>query len=115
VGTVALHFERRLRSYQDHPLVGDVRCLGLMGAIEMVADKRTRAHFEPAGSVAAALRERAEAEGVLTRACQCGDTLAFCPPLVITESELDELFDRFDRALEATSRAVAKATRAASG
>lgn len=115
VRTVAKHFERRLRSYADHPLVGDVRCLGLMGAIEMVADKHTKAHFEPVGSVAAALRERAEAEGVFTRACQCGDTLAFCPPLVITESELDELFRRFDRALESTTAAVAKATAAAGG
>jgi 4-aminobutyrate--pyruvate transaminase len=58
--------------------------------------------------VAAKLRVRAEKEGVIVRACQCGDTIAFCPPLIITEAEIEEMFTRFDRAFSAVTDEVLK-------
>jgi 4-aminobutyrate--pyruvate transaminase len=60
------------------------------------------------GSVAAKLRVRAEKEGVIVRSCQCGDTIAFCPPLIITEAEVEEMFTRFDRAFSAITDEVLK-------
>jgi 4-aminobutyrate--pyruvate transaminase len=108
VQKVSRHFAQRLARYREHPLVGHVRSVGLMGAIELVADKATRRMFEPVGSVAAYLRERGEEERVIARNCPCGDTIAFCPPLIITEAEIDELFDRFDRALATTTAWVEK-------
>jgi 4-aminobutyrate--pyruvate transaminase len=108
VRRVGATFEQRLRAYEQHPLVGDVRSVGLMGAIELVADKPSKRMFEPVGTIAAKLRVRAEKEGVIVRACQCGDTIAFCPPLIITEAEVEEMFTRFDRALSAITDEVLK-------
>jgi 4-aminobutyrate--pyruvate transaminase len=92
-------FEQRLRSFTDHRLVGDVRVCGLMGALELVADKPTRRMFDPVGSVAGAVFGAAQRHGLIVRTSPSGDTIAFCPPLVITEEEINELFDRFERAL----------------
>jgi 4-aminobutyrate--pyruvate transaminase len=99
VRSVMPAFERRLRAFEDHPLVGDVRVCGLMGALELVADKATRQMFDPVGSVAVSVFGAAQKRGLILRTSPSGDTLAFCPPLVITESEIDELFDRFELAL----------------
>jgi 4-aminobutyrate---pyruvate transaminase len=100
-------FERRLRAMADHPLVGDVRVCGLMGAVELVADKSTRRMFDPVGSVAAAVFGAAQRHGLIVRTSPSGDTLAFCPPLVVTEAEIDEMFDRFERALAEVEADVA--------
>jgi 4-aminobutyrate--pyruvate transaminase len=107
VRRVAVRFRERLESFAGHPLVGDVRSVGLLGAVELVADKASRRQFDPVGSVASHLKERAEECGVIVRAVPCGDSIAFAPPLIITEPEIDELFDRFAKALEATTSWVA--------
>ena len=104
VQRVARHFARRIRGYTQHPLVGEVRQVGLMGAIELVANKADRAGFEPTGHVAAFLKARCEDNGLIVRAVQARDSIAFSPPLVTTAAEVDEIFDRFDAALEATTR-----------
>ncbi|HSC18267.1 MAG TPA: aminotransferase class III-fold pyridoxal phosphate-dependent enzyme, partial [Rhizomicrobium sp.] len=83
----------------EHPLVGEVCGIGLIGAIELVADKESKASFDPAKFVAPTVFNFAQEEGVITRAT-IGDRIAFCPPLIITQSEIDELFDRFTRALD---------------
>ena len=100
VRTVGRRFAARLAAFRDHPLVGEVRCVGLMGAIEFVADKRLKQFFEPAGHVARIVRDQAEELGVIARQVPAGDSIAFSPPLIITEAQVDELFDRFGRALE---------------
>jgi 4-aminobutyrate---pyruvate transaminase len=107
VRSVMPAFERRLRAMADHPLVGDVRVCGLMGAVELVADKSTRRMFDPVGSVAAAVFGAAQRHGLIVRTSPSGDTLAFCPPLVVTEAEIDEMFDRFERALAEVEADVA--------
>ncbi len=95
---VAPAFARRLKKLLDHPLVGEANGVGLIGAVELVADKKTKANFDPAKAVAATIGRFCEEEGLIVRAL-LGDRIAFCPPLVITEEEIDELFDRFDRGL----------------
>jgi 4-aminobutyrate--pyruvate transaminase len=95
---VAPVFARRLKKLLDHPLVGDADGVGLIGAIELVADKKTKTAFDPANAVAATIGRFCEEEGLIVRPL-LGDRIAFCPPLVITEAEIDELFDRVDRAM----------------
>ncbi len=100
VRSIMGHFQKKLRSYAGHPLVGEVRGIGLIGAIELVADQRTKAPFPLPPKVGPYAQERAQAHGLLVRAV--GDAVAFCPPLIITESEIDELFRRFDPVLDET-------------
>jgi len=102
VREVGRHFERRLRGFEDHPLVGEVRCIGLMGAIEFVADKETKQPFDSPGSFSRPLSRLAEEKGVIARAIPVGDAIGFCPPLIITDAEIDELFDRFTASLDAS-------------
>ena len=95
VRKVATHFQKRIARLAEHPLVGDATSVGLIGGIELVADKKTRAAFDPAKFVAATVFNFAQEEGVISRPL-LNDRLAFCPPLVIAETEIDELFDRFE-------------------
>jgi 4-aminobutyrate---pyruvate transaminase len=97
----APQFQTRLRRLGEHPLVGEARGLGLVGGIELVADKRTKRSFDPGKAVAAQCVRFAEAEGLIVRFL-VGDTVSICPPLVISPAEIDELFDRLARALDRT-------------
>ena len=94
---LAPHFQERLRGFASHPLVGEARGIGLIGALEFVADKATKAAFAPPGSYGGRLAELCQEEGLIIRAI--GDIIAFCPPLIITASEIDAMFDRFGKAL----------------
>ncbi|WP_096700756.1 aspartate aminotransferase family protein [Magnetospirillum sp. 15-1] len=87
-----------LRAFRDHPLVGEVRGIGLIGALELVADKRSRAPFPPELTVGARVVAKAQNKGVILRAM--GDAVAFAPPLVISEAEITELLRRFGAALD---------------
>jgi 4-aminobutyrate---pyruvate transaminase len=100
VQRVMPRFEQRLRALADHPLVGDVRVAGLMGAIELVTDKASKGRFDPVGSGAAVVQRAAQGRGVIVRGIAVAETVAFSPPLIITEAEIDELFDRVARALD---------------
>lgn len=92
-------FLKRLEELRDHPLVGEANGIGLIGGIELVANKVTKASFDPTSYVAATVFGFAQEEGVITRPL-LNDRLAFCPPLVISEAEINELFERFTRALD---------------
>jgi 4-aminobutyrate--pyruvate transaminase len=97
----APRFQSRLAALGQHPLVGEARGLGLIGGVELVADKRSRQPFAaPAGVGVRAVRF-AEEEGLIVRSV-LGDVLTLCPPLVISVQEIDELFDRLGRALDKT-------------
>jgi len=98
VRRLAPQFQERLRGFLWHPLVGEARGVGLIGALEMVADKATKAPFDPPGSCGAKLIELCHEEGLIIRAI--GDVMAFCPPLIISPADIDEMFDRFGRALK---------------
>lgn len=82
----------RLReAFAGHPLVAEVRGIGLVAAVELAASADPPKHFEPIGSVAARVTTECLERGVITRALPEGDTLAFSPPLVITDAEIDEI------------------------
>ena len=101
VRKVAPVFNARLTALAEHPLVGEARGVGLIGGIELVADKKTRRNFEPGKLVALTCSRFCEEEGLIVRPL-LNDRIAFCPPLVISEAEVNELFDRFGRALART-------------
>jgi 4-aminobutyrate--pyruvate transaminase len=98
---VAPVFNARLGALGAHPLVGEARGVGLIGGIELVADKKTKRNFEAGKAVALTCSRFCEQEGLIVRPL-LNDRIAFCPPLVISEAEVHELFDRFDRALART-------------
>jgi putrescine---pyruvate transaminase len=83
----------------DHPLVGEARTKGLLGALELVADKATRRRFPDAGATGARCRNLSVKNGLVMRAV--GDSMIISPPLVISRGEVDELVARARRALDA--------------
>ncbi len=98
VREVAPAFQRALNGFAEHPLVGEARGIGLIGALELVKDKSSRAPFDPALAVGSRVVARAQEMGVILRAM--GDSIAFSPPLIIGTDEIDEMFGRFARALD---------------
>ena len=100
VRAVAPQFQKRLRQLAGHPLVGEVRGLGLIGAVELVEDKQTKKSFDPAAAAGPLAADLALENGLIVRAA--GDTIAICPPLIIEDQEIDRLFDRLASALDQT-------------
>ncbi|HEY5701315.1 MAG TPA: aspartate aminotransferase family protein, partial [Gammaproteobacteria bacterium] len=78
----APYFQKRLRELADHPLVGDIRGIGLLGGIELVSNKQTRKGFENAGSVGLRCREHCFDNGLVMRSV--GETMILSPPLIIS-------------------------------
>ena len=101
VQRVAPRLQQGLQRFATHPLVGQARGLGLIGALELAEDPAARKPFDPKRGVGAHFVKRAQAHGVITRALG-GDIIAFSPPLVITEAEIDFLLDKTARALDET-------------
>ncbi|MFN0022692.1 MAG: aminotransferase [Parvularculaceae bacterium] len=100
----AAKFQAGLTALQEHPLVGETRGVGLLGAIELVKDKTTRERFSASGATGAACRKHCFQTGVVMRAV--GETMFLCPPLVVSDGEIDELFRLVRRALDLTWRDV---------
>jgi len=94
------YLQKRLAEFSDHPLVGEVRGSGLLGAIELVADKKTGQPFV-GGAVGGYAQKMAQDSGLLIRAV-AGSSLGFCPPLIITEPQIDELIGKVSIALDKT-------------
>lgn len=100
------YLHSRLAPYRDHPLVGEVRGQGLIAAVEFVANKATREAFA-GGAVGGFAQMACQKHGLIARAV-AGSSLAFCPPLIITEAQIDELIEKFDRALQDTLEYVTR-------
>jgi 4-aminobutyrate--pyruvate transaminase len=98
VQALAPQFQQRLKALGQHPLVGEARGVGLIGALEIVQDKAARRPFEATAGVGAAIQAAALEQGLIVRAIR--DAVAVCPPLIITADQVDELFDKFGRALD---------------
>jgi 4-aminobutyrate--pyruvate transaminase len=94
-------FQGRLRALGEHPLVGESRGMGLVGAIELVADKATKRSFGAKTAVGPRAVAFAQEEGLILRSMP-GDVISICPPLIISPAEIGELFDRLARALDQT-------------
>ena len=101
----APQFAARIRALAGHPLVGDARAVGLVGALELMADGRQRIPFRPELKVGARVVQRALEQGVILR--PLNDVISFCPPLIIGAAELDFLFDVVGRALDRVAAELA--------
>ena len=108
VREVAPHFQAGLERLGAHPLVGEARGVGLIGGIEIVKDKATREQYPIKAKAAAIVAQNCVANGLILRPLP-GDVVGICPPLVISASEVDELFDRLARALDDTLPAIPQA------
>ena len=89
-----------LAKLADHPLVGEARGVGLLGALEVVKNKETREIFEVSDGIGAHLANRAQANGLISRAM--GDTLAFAPPLIIDNYQINEILAVVEQSLDET-------------
>jgi 4-aminobutyrate--pyruvate transaminase len=83
----------------EHPLVGDVRGVGLIAGVELVSDKATKEPFPPAAKAGLLVQEKCHEAGLIVRAI--GDRIAFTPPLIITAEEIAEMCARFRAGLDA--------------
>jgi 4-aminobutyrate--pyruvate transaminase len=95
-----------LHRFESSPIVGDIRGQGLMAAIELVANKQTRAPFPESARVGEFFRDATREQGLLIRAI--GDSICMSPPLIISPDEIDSLLNRLDSALAKTERFVAE-------
>jgi len=102
---IGAYLQTKLESFLDHPLVGEVSGMGMLGALELVADKATKRPFEGmrVGQYCAAA---AEQNGLIVRPLG-GNRIALCPPLIILEEHVDEIIDKLGRALDSTLDQVA--------
>ncbi|HEX9809844.1 MAG TPA: aspartate aminotransferase family protein [Alphaproteobacteria bacterium] len=101
------YFQRRLReTFEDHPLVGEVRGVGLIAALELVEDKATRKHFEPVGKVGTRCRNLCFDNGLVMRATR--DAMVISPPLVISHDEIDEFMVRARRSVDMTAEELGR-------
>jgi putrescine---pyruvate transaminase len=100
------YFGSRFATLGEHPLVGEARTLGMLGALELVPDKHSRVRFEKIGTVGTLCRNQCLGQGLVMRAT--GDTMIVAPPLILTHTQIDELVEKAWRALDATLAALAR-------
>jgi 4-aminobutyrate---pyruvate transaminase len=98
VRQVGPYLQEKLQALAAHPLVGEARGVGLIGAVHLVADKASRAALPSAGGIGPLIQQSAMDRGVLLRAAP--DAVYVCPPLIITRAEIDELVDALKAALD---------------
>jgi 4-aminobutyrate--pyruvate transaminase len=108
VRAAAPRMQAGIRRFADHPLAGEVTGVGMLSVVELVADKATREPFDPALKVGPYLLRRAQDHGLIIRAL--GDRIGFSPPLVISSSEIDDMYARFSSALDETWQWVQSGT-----
>ena len=101
------YLQRRLReTFVEHPIVGEVRCVGLLAAVELVRDKKERKFFADPGTIGAHCRNYCFNDGLICRAIR--DTMVLAPPLIIRESEVDEIIAKLKSAIDRTAKDCGK-------
>jgi putrescine aminotransferase len=98
------YFQKRFCELQSHPLVGEARAIGMLGALELVADKQTAKRFDPPGRAGIICRDFCIECGVVLRAVR--DTIVASPPLIISQAQVDELCEKAKTALDKTAAAL---------
>jgi putrescine aminotransferase len=98
------YLQQRWSELADHPLVGETRGAGFVAALELVADKKTRARFDDKGSAGAVCRNFSVDNGLVMRAV--GDTMIIAPPLTMSTAQVDELVEKARRALDQAESAL---------
>ena len=101
VRSISPLFEKRLTKLGEMPFVGHTRCVGLVGGAELVKDVRSKQAFDPKSGVGLKAAAFAQDEGLIVRAI--GDTISLCPPMIISEAEMNEMFDRLEKAFANTA------------
>lgn len=96
---VGQYMQERLREI-SHPLVGEVRGVGLIAAIELVADQVTKQPWKTPGILGGIANGLLQENGVISR--NMGDALAFCPPLIINQEKIDAIVNAVRAALDGT-------------
>jgi 4-aminobutyrate--pyruvate transaminase len=102
---VGAFMQRELAKLASHPLVGEVRGSGLIAGLELVEDKSTRRPFDPQLKVGSKVFAVGHEHGLIVRAI--GDTIALCPPMIITEAQVQEVIARLKRTLDQTAAQLA--------
>ncbi|AJX93966.1 aspartate aminotransferase family protein [Burkholderia pseudomallei] len=102
--TVGTHMRARLQQLADHPLVGEVRGIGLIAAVELVGDKASKLPYGKPGELGRMVNDALIRQGVISRAM--GDAIAFCPPMIIQQEQVDEIIDRFTASLDEVHHAI---------
>jgi 4-aminobutyrate--pyruvate transaminase len=100
VRAVSPLFQRRLQELADHPLVGDARGIGLVGGLELVQSKATKAAFDPQRAVGNKCMQLCQEHGLIVRAV--GDVVVVCPPYIVTDEQVGDIFDLLARGLDDT-------------
>ena len=92
--------QQSLQAFVSHPLVGEVRGKGLIAALELVRCREPRTPFNSSDGVGAYCSDACHEAGLVLR--NLGDSVAICPPLIITEAQVDELITKLGKALDQT-------------
>ncbi len=98
------YMQKRLAEFADHPLVGEARGVGLIGALELVGDKATKAPHEKTGVLGGLANAALFRNGVITR--NMGDAIAFCPPMIITPAQVDDVAAAIRKSLDEVQAAI---------
>ncbi len=98
----APYLQARIRELESHPLVGEVRGVGMLGALQLARDKSSRRLFDPPGDVGSMCKDHCMDNDLIMRAV--GDSMILSPPLIITKTEIDEIMEKAGRALDLTAR-----------
>jgi 4-aminobutyrate--pyruvate transaminase len=106
VRAVSPQFQQALAALGSHPLVGDARGIGLLGAVELVQNKKTKAAFDPKLAVGAKCMALCQERGLIVRAI--GDAIAVCPPYIVNAAHIDEIFEGLRKGLDDTLEWVRK-------
>jgi L-2,4-diaminobutyrate transaminase len=94
------YFQERLKAtFAQLPIVGEVRGVGMLGALEFVADRSVKTRFDTSLKVGARISKAARDRGLIARAMPHGDILGFAPPLVTTQDEIDEIVGIAEKAV----------------
>ena len=104
----AAYFQNAIATLSDHSIVGEVRGVGFLGAVEIVSDKQTNARFHKDDEAGTTCRNLCMANGLIVRAV--GDTMVMSPPLIISEAEIDELVSKLRRCLDRSAEALKSAS-----
>ena len=99
---LGVHMQQRLREFAGHPLVVEARGVGLIGALELLPTADPKSAFTGSGTIGKEAIRRLQQAGVIARNLQ--DAIAFCPPLIISRAQLDDLFGRVRRVLDDLQR-----------
>ena len=101
VKEISVKFNTKIEQLNVHSIVGNARSIGLIGAIELVQNKKNKTYFDPKIGIGSRIVKNAQKNGLIVRALQ-GDIVALCPPLIINSKEVDILFNKFNKSIKDT-------------